>query len=580
MNFKLFIQLMAIIFITPSILNAQNQNNQWRYGSGGAINFNTGTPVSLSGSSILANEGSASIANRNTGILLFYTDGLTVWDSTNNVMQNGTGLLGGTPALMSSTTGAVIVPIPGSSTTYYIITIDEQNSNNGIHYNVVNMTLNGGLGGIVTGQKNIFLWSTISEKLHVVPSSDSLGYWLLSHQTVGNDFLAFKITSSGISSTPVISTVGGTQSNGAGHIKVNRQFNKLAIGNLFDGDIELFDFNNTTGVVSNPIIWNTAPGVTLVYGIEFSPDGTKLYTSDIDRIFQYDISSNNPLAIQNSEYLVTQNGAASLQLGPDDKIYTSGIIGAINCPNNASAACGYQDNVISNQNGGGGYGLPQWIYYPNDIPNATQTIIVANDTCLANGTNFSLSNLSGIQSINWNFGDPSSGANNTSTSLSPTHLFSTTGNYLVTANLVATCGNFQITYPLTIINCSTNCTGTISSIDTCLQNGTSFQVLSTNTINSINWNFGDPSSGANNASSSLTPTHLFSTTGTFNVGGIVNFSCGSDTIFETVTIINCDSVAKDCQIFIPNVFTPNNDGINDNFSPMTICKFDHFEFLI
>jgi hypothetical protein len=35
-------------------------------------------------------------------------------------MPNGTGLLGGTPTLLSSTTAAVIIPKPGSNNLYYI----------------------------------------------------------------------------------------------------------------------------------------------------------------------------------------------------------------------------------------------------------------------------------------------------------------------------------------------------------------------------------------------------------------------------------------------------------------------------
>ncbi len=182
--------------------------------------------------------------------------------------------------------------------------------------------------------------------------------------------------------------------------------------------------------------------------------------------------------------------------------------------------------------------------------------------------------------MNWNFGDPASGANNSSTSLTPSHLFLTTGNYNVTANVIATCGSFIINYPLQIVNCSTNCTGLIISNDTCLLNGTSIQVISKNTINSIVWNFGDPVSGANNISTSLTPTHLFSTIGTYNIRSIVNFNCGIDTIFKTISVVNCDSIKESCQLYIPNVFTPNADGINDKFYPSTFCPFEHYELLI
>jgi gliding motility-associated-like protein len=113
-----------------------------------------------------------------------------------------------------------------------------------------------------------------------------------------------------------------------------------------------------------------------------------------------------------------------------------------------------------------------------------------------------------------------------------------------------------------------------------LGNATQFLIQNTAGISSITWNFGDPSSGVNNTSTSLTPTHLFSTTGTYNIRSIVNFTCGVDTIYKTISIVNCDSIKEDCQLFVPNAFTPNGDGANDNFHPLTICKFEQYEFFI
>ncbi len=477
---------------------AQKQNNQWRFGNAGAIDFNTLPPSFVAGCPISTIEGSASVADRKTGTLLFYTNGVTVWNANNQVMPNGTGLLGGT-ALLSSTTAAVIVPKPGSCNLYYIVTVDEIGSNNGVRYSVVDMTLNGGLGDIVAGEKNIFLYSTSKEKLEVVPASDGLSFWLLAISSK-NEFVSFKIDHAGIQATPVISAVFQNSLSPSGHMKINRQFNKIASG--ANGQIVVFDFDNATGIVSNPIAWNfnvSAGG--FIYGIEFSPDGKLLYICDLLAILQYDLTQTTPLAIQNSLYLVAtganidDNGC--LQLGVDEKIYVKsyyGNLNAINFPNNLGIACGYQTNVIANQTGGTGVGLPKWVYYANDIPAANLNGIACSDSCLGYASQFSIPNTSGILSISWNFGDPASGANNTSTS--------------------------------------------------------------------------------------LTPSHTFSATGTYKISSIVNFSCGTDTLFKTLTITNCDSIAKECKFFVPNAFTPNSDGINDKFYPVTSCTFQQYEFLI
>ena len=366
-----------LLFITlPICFNAiaQKQNNQWRFGNGGGIDFNTIPPSNVSGALLSTGEGSASIADRKTGALLFYTNGINVWDANNQIMPNGGGLLGGTPSLLSSTTAAVIIPKPSSNNLYYLVTIDEQSSSNGIRYSIVDMNLNAGLGDIVAGQKNISLFQTTSEKLEVVPASDQKSYWLLTHDNLGNSFYAFKVSESGIQNNPVVSKLGATQGNGAGHMKINRQFNKLAMGELFTSTMELFDFDNATGKVSNVIAWKYNLTSPLIYGVEFSPNGQVLYMSNLQTILQYDISQTTAAAIQNSVYQISTGFAqpASMQLASDDKIYinSGSSIDVINCPNQLGAACGFQQDVIANRTGGGFYGLPKWIYYANDQPNS------------------------------------------------------------------------------------------------------------------------------------------------------------------------------------------------------------------
>ena len=365
--------LPALSLLSASICHAQNQNNFWVYGYQAGINFNTTPPSYQGGFAILASEGAASVADPETGELLFYTDGVTVWDASNNSMPNGTGLLGGDPMMLSSTTAAVICEKPGSANQYYLITVDEQGSNNGIRYNVVDMTLNGGLGDIVAGQKNIPIFSTNAEKACIVPNAAGDGFWLLSHDLPGETFYAFAITAAGINTTPVATTLGGTQGNGAGFLKVSPQFDRVAITNLFFQDAEVYDFDNGTGIFSNPIILNL-PGFGAAggaYGIEFSCSGNLLYVTDGSNLIQYDLTLGNAAAIMAGAFSVLSNvfSCYGLQLGPDRKIYVSnGALDVINDPDVPGAGCNYQPNAIPNQESGGGWGLPQWVYRVGDEP--------------------------------------------------------------------------------------------------------------------------------------------------------------------------------------------------------------------
>ena len=105
---------------------SQNQADNWYFGNKAGLNFNTCIPSILTNGELNTHEGVATISDV-MGNLLFYTDGITVWNKSHLVMANGTGLYGHP----SSTQSAVIVPRPGSTTLYYVFTPAVENSNSG-----------------------------------------------------------------------------------------------------------------------------------------------------------------------------------------------------------------------------------------------------------------------------------------------------------------------------------------------------------------------------------------------------------------------------------------------------------------
>jgi len=91
--------------------------------------------------------------------------------------------------------------------------------------------------------------------------------------------------------------------------------------------------------------------------------------------------------------------------------------------------------------------------------------------------------------------------------------------------------------------------------------------------NSWNWTFGDIS---NSSSTQQHPQLLYNYSGYYHVQLIVinTYGC-SDTLEQVV------SVEEEFTFFIPNTFTPNEDGINDLFKPASIgIDSKEFEFLI
>jgi len=135
----------------PAHITKKNTAN-WFFGSFAGLDFNSGSPVPLIGGQHIALEGGSTISDDN-GNLLFYTDGSTVWNKNHGIME--TGLLGSSKN--TSTQDGLIVKNPGSTTHYYIFTLDHFDVgvlNNGLRYSEVDMSLNGGLGGVVPATKN------------------------------------------------------------------------------------------------------------------------------------------------------------------------------------------------------------------------------------------------------------------------------------------------------------------------------------------------------------------------------------------------------------------------------------------
>src|SRR5690606_628912 len=94
----------------------QGENDNWYFGNKAAVNFLTATPVVLTNSQMDTFE-AVGTASDSSGNLLFYTDGMTIWDRDHNIMPNGTGLTG----TVNSTQTLIIGEI-GNKDRYYVFT--------------------------------------------------------------------------------------------------------------------------------------------------------------------------------------------------------------------------------------------------------------------------------------------------------------------------------------------------------------------------------------------------------------------------------------------------------------------------
>ena len=213
-------------------------------------------------------------------------------------MPNGTGLLGNIFAAQSS----IIVPQPDAAELYYIFTVDAFAS--GLSYSIVDLTMDNGYGDIVS--KNIPLLSPIDEKLTVVRHCNSKDFWIISHQAGTNSFYVYSLTSAGLNLTPSIYSLGTVYSSVGehGHLKSSPDGTRLASG-LMGGDIiELYDFDNSSGVISNAVTLQNLAWFNSLHGIVFSPNSNILYSYWTMNISQYDLLAGTAADILSSELIV------------------------------------------------------------------------------------------------------------------------------------------------------------------------------------------------------------------------------------------------------------------------------------
>jgi gliding motility-associated-like protein len=401
-------------------LDAFAQNELWYFGgwpgNGEGVYFNGASINTRDNESTIFYYESATTVSDGAGNPLFYSNGTTVYDQSHAIMSNGSSLMGSAEpggAEGSGAQGVVAINAPGNSNKYYLLTTGavEQlqqwgGTNNGLRYHEVDMSAqgNGAPGnpyGAVTAKNQLLIdgiTTPMAEMLAAIAGScDTI--WAIAHGANNNTFYAFAITSAGINTTPVTSSLGPTLSSvnwdwARGTISFSPQGDRLAMASGFG--LHLFDFNKQSGKVSNAKAVDTQ---LPYYGSEFSPDGQKIYYTQYitGAMYQYNICTN---AIQTVDLSASYFG--ELVSAPNGKIYcpyngsNQGVsigLAEIGNPNGTSAATwNYSTNAHSTGTGVGP-GLPQMYFTPEFLNNGPVQVDVtrtladtlcssASSTCL------------------------------------------------------------------------------------------------------------------------------------------------------------------------------------------------------
>ena len=403
--------LLLIAILSLQLVYAQQHPEvkrtwHWYFGWNAGLDFSSGTMQDDPNGQVDIDEGAASISDT-AGNLLFYAgpnfftepgeNNMTVYNANHEIMQNGTDIDCG----WSGRQNSIIVPLPESDNIYYLFTITDINTQIdhgynipiGLKYSIIDINLDGGLGAVT--QKNIPIYiaspsDTLSEILTAVHHANCKDVWIMIHRYNADKFLAYKLTQNGMVDNPTVSNIGYTGENCIGwgmkfspngkYAAVNKNYHYLYNLDLCD-TIELYKFNNETGVLSNRIALAMD---SALYGKEFSFQNDLLYTEELHQyllnLYQYDISKWQKSYIINSRILIGNYffPMPDLHLTPVNTIIMSGEfrenIGVIEHPNVRGIGCSVNENTFYISNN------PGW-NFPNFVRSYFNTDSTAYNNC-------------------------------------------------------------------------------------------------------------------------------------------------------------------------------------------------------
>ena len=380
--------LCLLLFTHCTLVKGQGLNNLWYVGysdpafppaGNSKIDFYTGSatvtnfPIEMEFFKTNAN------ISDSLGNILFYTNGYYIADANHDTMVNGTGINPSTytsinPDGLNLNQPHLIIPFPDSSNHYIMIhsTIDNFGPlrSEFIYSSVINISLNFGLGEVIS-KNQIILSDFINHgKLSAVKHGNGRDWWVICHKQNTNTFIKFLITPMGIGN-PVTQSIGIIRPEDTGQIWFSPDGSKFAYY-WFQHGLEIFDFDRCTGMFSNPVHITVDDGTGS--GVAFSPNGNVLYASATDTLVQYDLTATNISASKtvvavwdsfyyNIGYLSLPTWFELMALAPDGRIYITTGNGTqqmhiIDQPDSLGTACNVLQHALQ---------LPT--LYANTLPN-------------------------------------------------------------------------------------------------------------------------------------------------------------------------------------------------------------------
>lgn len=322
---------------------SQGENDNWHFSAGAGINFSGTSPVIINNSQISGFEAVGTASDSN-GELLFYTNGADIWNRQNQIMQNGSGLLG-----HNSNQQLQIVKYPNNPGKYFVfttgITISTPVINNYIAYSIVDMSLGANgtgqpLGAVMPAFKNIPILDNNgntfkSEAITAIPHTNGVGFWVVI--PYGTKLFSYLVDDQGFHPTPVVSNINFPVNLQTGYyfnIKASPKLNNPAFNfsnficiNTWNGTagIKTYSFNATTGQITNQYVLDMSSQLS-TYSAEFSKDGSILYLGRHENntaVYAVNLVASTTSLVYNQIFSQNDLTCAAIQRNKYDDIYIS-----------------------------------------------------------------------------------------------------------------------------------------------------------------------------------------------------------------------------------------------------------------
>lgn len=353
-------------------------------------------------------RGHSNICDSLTGKLLFTSNGMIIYDTTGNIMQNGDSLqpskiyTHNAYPVAGYTQNSIILP-KNSSGQYYVFipTISDSSytffvTNLGgggyvpfdmIRYSVVDMQANGGLGSVVVKNKVLLKDAEmIKVGMQACRHANGRDWWLVKQGGYfKNELIKYLVTADSIYG-PYIQTFtepAYTYTDPFGQMAFSKDGKKFASVISSNGKLFMADFDRCSGLFSNPQVKtipidstsvpNPLPQYimdSVISGVCFSPNGNFLYITRRYNIYQYEynLTDSSQAWVRVKHGMDTTYNAfeyyGHLYRGPDERIYIGKGGGSfkqfsvIDYPNNKGIACGFCRKCFRIDSAGGGLSDP------------------------------------------------------------------------------------------------------------------------------------------------------------------------------------------------------------------------------